>query len=139
MPFATEEIASDILLLSKVDFCICTFSSHVGRVVYSLRSAAFPDAEENTVSLDMRFRSESFYFKPTYRAVAAYRVPGEMPLRPGDLVHDASLHSSHRKLKGGNAVVETDGLNYVSDGRNRIKDALLPFYKVEMDTANLIV
>ncbi|KAK6015056.1 hypothetical protein OSTOST_19528, partial [Ostertagia ostertagi] len=50
-------LLSDVMMLSKCDYLVCTFSSHFCRVAYELMQVRRGDAGENFYSLD-----EDYYF-----------------------------------------------------------------------------
>lgn len=114
---ALKGLLADIHFLSKSDFIVCTFSSRVCKLAYTLMQTYHPDASADVQSLD-----DVFYYiqQPEHlqRAVASHipRDPTEIDLQAGDLIH----------ISGNFWNGSTKGINKRSGNKG-----LYPSYKVE--------
>ncbi len=86
-------IISDIHLLARTDFLVCTFSSQVCRIAYEIMQNYHPDASDRFKSLD-----DIWYFggQDEHQQEATMehesRRPGELELKVGDVVGVAGNH-----------------------------------------------
>jgi len=53
---------TDIEMLSRCDYIVCTFSSNVGRTAYELMQRNEIDASQNYFSLDSGYLFQVYYF-----------------------------------------------------------------------------
>ena len=124
---AISEIILDTFLLSKVDYFVGTLTSHVSKVVYMLRSAEDPHAEENMASLDSDFFIEAVLEPLTYKALASHNVSGELPFHFGSLISMKLEHSVKRQWP--TIPIDTTGFPYGIEKRSRILGHF-PLYKL---------
>ncbi|CAH8843497.1 unnamed protein product [Trichobilharzia szidati] len=84
-------VVMDILILSKTDYIVCTFSSQVCRLAYELMQSNYielGDASQQFHSLD-----DIYYFGGQQSAPHEVIIPdGKNNLNPGDLVHYRGNH-----------------------------------------------
>ncbi len=87
-------LLKDIILLSKCDYLICTFSSQVCRLAYELMQVRYTDASWRVQSLD-----DIYYFggqnDPYYKAVYDHEPlvdKNEIELKVGDKILIAGNH-----------------------------------------------
>ncbi|CAH8536011.1 unnamed protein product [Dicrocoelium dendriticum] len=103
---AITGIALDIMLLSKTDYLVCTFSSQVCRLAYELmqsRHADLGDASALVQSLD-----DSYYFGGQQSNPQEAIIPDPSSgLRRGDLVHVLGNHwNGEAKIKHTQNAIE---------------------------------
>ncbi|KAI0987416.1 hypothetical protein GJ496_009962 [Pomphorhynchus laevis] len=81
----------DILLLSKCDFIVCTFSSQVCRLAYELMQTRYPDGSWRFRSLD-----DIYYFGSqlahNYIAIEDHIQSGDISFVKGDIIGIAGNH-----------------------------------------------
>nr|DAA64667.1 TPA_inf: alpha1,6 fucosyltransferase [Lepeophtheirus salmonis] len=110
-------VITDIHLLSKADYLVCTFSSQVCRIAYEILQNRFPDGHDRFKSLD-----DIWYFggqDEHQQEVIIYHGPktrDEIELKVGDVIGVAGNH--------------WDGFNKGKNLRNR-RVGLYPEYKTK--------
>jgi len=121
-------IISDIHMLSRTDFLVCTFSSQVCRVAYEIMQYLKPDASDNFKSLD-----DIWYFggQDEHQQVAimdhAHTTREELDLQVGDTIGVAGNHWNGFN-KGRNHRAGRIGLYPQYKTRERVKIVDFPTY-----------
>jgi len=121
-------IISDIHMLSRTDFLVCTFSSQVCRVAYEIMQYLKPDASDNFKSLD-----DIWYFggQDEHQQVAimdhAHNTREELDLQVGDTIGVAGNHWNGFN-KGRNHRAGRIGLYPQYKTRERVKIVDFPTY-----------
>ncbi|PAA85849.1 hypothetical protein BOX15_Mlig000795g1, partial [Macrostomum lignano] len=111
-------VISDVLLLSKTDYLVCTFSSQVCRLAYELMQVGRDDSSDRFHSLD-----DVYYFggqlplEVTARFAHKARDSSELDLSPGDVIGLAGNH--------------WDGYS-LGQSRRLGRNGLFPAYKTEL-------
>ncbi|KAI0979538.1 hypothetical protein GJ496_009538, partial [Pomphorhynchus laevis] len=75
----------DILLLSKCDFIVCTFSSNVCRLAYELMQTRYPDGSWRFRSLDYIYHYNS-QLPHNYIAIEDHTQSGDISFVKGDII-----------------------------------------------------
>lgn len=121
-------IISDIHMLSRTDYLVCTFSSQVCRVAYEMMQYLVPDAADNFKSLD-----DIWYFggQDEHQQVAvmphASTNREEMELKVGDVIGVAGNHWNGFN-KGRNHRASRVGLYPQYKTREQVKIVDFPTY-----------
>ena len=121
-------IISDINMLSKTDFLVCTFSSQVCRVAYEIMQYLKPDASDNFKSLD-----DIWYFggQDEHQQVVVMdhnpKTRDEIELKVGDTVGVAGNHWNGFN-KGRNHRAGRVGLYPQYKTREKVKIVDMPTY-----------
>ena len=121
-------IISDINMLSKTDFLVCTFSSQVCRVAYEIMQYLKPDASDNFKSLD-----DIWYFggQDEHQQVVVMdhnpKTRDEIELKVGDTVGVAGNHWDGFN-KGRNHRAGRVGLYPQYKTREKVKIVDFPTY-----------
>lgn len=111
-------IITDIFLLSKSDFLVCTFTSNVGRLAYELMQTERPDASHRVKSLDYRY--QNFAENDRKFKVLLPHVPRSFQEVEIEKEHDVIVHYDFEK--NGLFRLKNNGMG---------KSGFVPAYKVE--------
>jgi glycoprotein 6-alpha-L-fucosyltransferase len=103
-------IVTDLYLLSKCDYVVCTFSSNVGRYVYEVMSTFRHDSFHRVRSLDARhhnFAEKNNYYVAVMKHVPSH--PSEVTLEKGDPFIVMPLFNAMGMLYGTNERTNQSG------------------------------
>ncbi|KAK3604699.1 hypothetical protein CHS0354_008259 [Potamilus streckersoni] len=124
-------VLQDIILLSRCNYLVCTFSSQICRLAYELMQTYNGDASSNVQSLD-----DMFYFGGQTEHIMDVREPhvpreqGEIRLDWNDSVGIAGNHWNGYS-KGRNRRTGETGLFLAYKIKDRLKRAKMPLYNVK--------